>query len=214
MWTLSQYTDEIRVAGAHVDGVFFLTQSFEASRLYLEIEQENKFPDGSPIFHLKSEPACKVPTWKQPEPERNQAKEFRKHEWCVVDESQIPNINVLVFLILRHQGMWMSGPAGVGKSTKLKELLPALFEQHPHKQLAMALRHCTCMLIHGKTISHYLHKYRRKGGAPAKGTVIFLDELSEVQLHTWVELARWKLVGVIFILVGDLDGQRKPIFDR
>ena len=214
MRTLSQYTDEIRVAGAHVDGVFFLTQSFEASRLYLEIEQENKFPDGSPMFHLKSEPACKVPTWKQPEPERNQAKEFRKHEWCVVDESQIPNINVLVFLILRHQGMWMSGPAGVGKSTKLKELLPALFEQHPHKQLAMALRHCTCMLIHGKTISHYLHKYRRKGGAPAKGTVIFLDELSEVQLHTWVELARWKLVGVIFILVGDLDGQRKPIFDR
>jgi len=35
-----------------------------------------------------------------------------------------------------------------------------------------------------------------------------------VQLHTWVELAQWKLVGVIFIIVGDADGQRKPIFDR
>jgi hypothetical protein len=28
-----------------------------------------------------------------------------------------------------------------------------------------------------------------------------------------VELAQWKLVGVIFIIVGDADGQRKPIFD-
>ena len=35
-----------------------------------------------------------------------------------------------------------------------------------------------------------------------------------MQLHTWIELARWKLVGVIFILVGDADGQRKPCFDR
>ena len=78
----------------------------------------------------------------------------------------------------------------------------------------MALRHCTSMLLCGKTISHYLHKYRRTGGAPKAGTIVILDELSEVQLHTWIELARWKLMGVIFIRVGDLDGQRKPIFDR
>jgi hypothetical protein len=43
---------------------------------------------------------------------------------------------------------------------------------------------------------------------------VIIDEWSEVQLHTWAELARWKLVGVIFILVGDADGQRKPCFDR
>jgi hypothetical protein len=38
--------------------------------------------------------------------------------------------------------------------------------------------------------------------------------MSEVSLHTWVELARWKLVGVLFICIGDMRGQRKPMFDR
>jgi hypothetical protein len=65
----------------------------------------------------------------------------------------------------------------------------------------------------GKTIAHYLHKYRGEGGAPKKGTIVIVDEWLEVQLHTWVELAQWKLVGVIFIFVRDADGQRKPIFD-
>jgi len=70
------------------------------------------------------------------------------------------------------------------------------------------------MLVGGKTISHYIHKYHAKGGAPASGTVVIVDEWSEVQLHTWTELARWALVGVKFILLGDADGQRKPIFDK
>jgi len=99
------------------------------------------------------------------------------------------------------------GPIGV------RELMKALQETVPGKHLAMALRHCTAMLMCGKTIAHYLHKYRGRGGAPKKGTIVIIDEWSEVQLHTWVELAQWKLVGVIFIIVGDADGQRKPIFD-
>ena len=80
----------------------------------------------------------------------------------------------------------------------------------PGKHIAMALRHCTAMLMCGKTIAHYLHKYRRKGGAPKPGTIVIIDEWSEVQLHTWIELAQWKLVGVIFIIVADADGQRAP----
>jgi hypothetical protein len=76
----------------------------------------------------------------------------------------------------------------------------------------MALRHCTAMLVCGKTIQHYICKWRRN--SPAPGTILIIDEFSEVQLHTWIELARLKLVGVIFILVGDADGQRKPMFDR
>jgi hypothetical protein len=70
------------------------------------------------------------------------------------------------------------------------------------------------MLIGGKTIQHYLCKYRSKGGAPAPGTIVVLDEMSEVQLHTWTELARWKLVGVLFICIGDMRGQRLPMFDK
>ena len=82
------------------------------------------------------------------------------------------------------------------------------------KRFATALRHNTCKLICGKTIAHYLQKYRGKGGAPAPGTIVVIDEWSEVQLHTWAELAQWKLVGVLFVLVGDADGQRKPTFDK
>jgi len=70
------------------------------------------------------------------------------------------------------------------------------------------------MLVGGKTIQHYLCKYNKKGGAPKAGSIVVVDELSEVQLHTWAQLAQWKLLGVRFIFAGDLDGQFKPIFDQ
>ena len=69
------------------------------------------------------------------------------------------------------------------------------------------------MLINGRTIQHLLIKYARAGGSPRPGTIVLLDEISEIQLHTWAILAQWKLMGVRFILMGDLDGQSKPIFD-
>ena len=68
------------------------------------------------------------------------------------------------------------------------------------------------MLLGGHTIAHYLCKYRSNGIPP--GTAVVLNEMSEVLLHTWVELGRWKLVGVLFICIGDMRGQRRPMFDR
>jgi hypothetical protein len=82
------------------------------------------------------------------------------------------------------------------------------------KILTMAIRHAAAVIIGGKTVSHYLHKFKAKGGAPRRGTIVVIDEWSEVQLHTWSELIKWKIVGVQFILVGDADGQRKPICDQ
>ena len=61
---------------------------------------------------------------------------------------------------------------------------------------------------------HYLCKYKKKGGAPRPGSIVVIDEISEVQLHMLMEMAQWKMVGVRFILLGDFDGQLKPIFDR
>ena len=115
--------------------------------------------------------------------------------------------------IVQHKGALLTGPAGTGKSTLLKALLVVIKKKMVGKQIVMALRHCAAMLVQGKTIQHYLCKYRAKGGAPPPGTIIAVEEWSEVQLHTWMELARWKLVGVIFLLLGDADGQRKPSFD-
>jgi hypothetical protein len=70
------------------------------------------------------------------------------------------------------------------------------------------------MLVGGKTLQYYLCKCDGKGGAPKRGTIVAVDEISEVQGHTLQRLAQWKLMGVRFIFIGDLDGQFKPIFDQ
>ena len=213
--SLKRHEESLRIVGAHVDGVFFLCCSMEAHQISFDLEHEHMFPDGSPMFHLKNEPTSKVPTWPATDPERSQSLEFRRHNWRVLGESDVADAAALANLVKEHGGLQLIGAAGTGKSRTVRKLVPELAKLFPGvKVLAMALRHCTAMLICGKTISHYLHKYRRKGGAPKAGTIVVIDEWSEVQLHTWVELARWKLVGVIFILVGDADGQRKPIFDK
>ena len=53
----------------------------------------------------------------------------------------------------------------------------------------MALRHCAAMLVGGKTILHFLCLCARAGGAPRPGTIVVIDECSEIQLHTWAQLA-------------------------
>jgi hypothetical protein len=210
MAALEKQSQHIRVAGAHVDGVFFLVHTFDWMQVEDEILDANKFPDGKRMFQIKDEPSYKVPTYQQPDPLRQQKLTFTRHVWRRLDIEGNADVEQLVARVKEHNGLLLTGPAGTGKSYTLGFLLQSL----PGRQLVMALRHCTAMLICGKTISYFLHKYRRNGGAPAPGTIVIIDEWSEVQLHTWMELARWKLMVVIFILVGDADGQRKPIFDR
>ena len=120
----------------------------------------------------------------------------------------------IALLFKEHNGLLLTGPAGVGKSWVLRNVKAELQRLLPGtKVLSMALRHAAAMLINGKTIAHYLHVYKAAGGAPPPGTICIVDEWSEVQLHLWVELARWHLVGVRFIIVGDADGQRGPSYD-
>ena len=64
-------------------------------------------------------------------------------------------------------GLLLSGPAGVGKSYVLRKLRVELQKLGYIKQLTMAVRHAAAMLIDGKTISHYIHKYHARGGAPS-----------------------------------------------
>ena len=143
------------------------------------------------MFHLKREPVCKVPHWEQPDPVRAQGLQFIKHEWRVIYENELQDYTHLAQLVKEHSGILITGAAGTGTSYPLRRLLPELAKLFPGKrQLFMALRHAAAMIIGGKTISHYLHKYRAKRGAPSAGTVVVLNEVSELTVLTWAELAR------------------------
>ena len=213
---VKRFPEQMSIVGAHVDGVFVFSHDLDQRRLLSQIEENLRFPDGSRMFQIKNEPVCKVPTWPQGDSLREHKIELKPVQWEEYQEWDVPDVKWLADKVLEKGGCMITGPPGTGKTLGpigVRELMKSLQQTVPGKHLSMALRHCTAMLMCGKTIAHYLHKYRGKGGAPKKGTIVIIDEWSEVQLHTWVELAQWKLVGVIFIIVGDADGQRKPIFD-
>ena len=57
----------------------------------------------------------------------------------------------------------ITGHAGTGKTWPLHKIRPFLTELFPgKKQLVMALRHAAAMVAGGKTVQHYLCKYRSK----------------------------------------------------
>jgi len=189
------------ILGVLVDAVFFKWNSGDAIP-----DIGLRFPDGSPVFQLKYEPAAKLPTWPRSDFVRAACTNFEKKPWRVIPEGC--DYKELATVFKEHGGLMITGYAGTGKTYPLWQFLPELQKLFPgSKVLKMALRHAAAMLIGGKTIQHYLCKYRSKGGAPAPGTIVVLDEMSEVQLHTWTELARWKLVGVLLIRIGDMRGQ-------
>ena len=59
---VAEHPEHLQIVGVHVDGVFLFNQSLEAANISHQIVDSLPFPDGSPMFHLKQEPACKVPT--------------------------------------------------------------------------------------------------------------------------------------------------------
>jgi len=228
--TAEKFKDHVDVAGVLVDGVFIIQHTNED--IDSQLVAQHLWPDGTPQFQLKQDPPSSVrkpmtdlvPTWKQGKSERSQKLEFSTLDWITLIEDEHPSREVLlvrlVELILDKKGLMIEGLGGVGKSVLVKEFMKLLDgdagrggndEQPVRKKLVAALRHCTCKPIGGRTIQHYLCKYREH--PPASGTIVIIDEWSEVPLHVWAVLAHWKLFGVIFVLVGDADGQKKPSFD-
>ena len=166
----SQNPEHVEVVGAHVDGVFLTCHSIDPVAICDWLVAQHKFADGEPVFQIKDEPVCKVPTWPQDAEHRSQSIDFKKPVWLKILERDVPDrlqlLELLVAKILERKGLLLSGAAGTGKSFLLRMLMKVLSERVPGKHLATALRHNTTMLICGKTIAHYLHKYISRGGAP------------------------------------------------
>ena len=212
----TRFANNFKILGAQVDGVFFAYNGIEPLPR-AEILSKYLLSDNTMAFQIKDQDKKTLPINEWRLKERSMKFEYKPHVWDIHMEDDIPNATngvEIAKLFHKNGGLLITGPAGVGKSYVLRKLRVELQKLEYERQLPMAVRHAAAMLVGGKTISHYVHKYHARGGAPAPGTVVIVDEWSEVQLHTWVELARWALMGVKFILLGDADGQRKPIFDK
>ena len=207
---------QLQLVGEHVDCAFFLRPLMDESGVTDKLLESHAFPSGEPMFHLKQEPVCKVPTWPQKQNKWTQQIRLEKPVWKVVLEHELEDlVEGIAQLWIQHKGFLLTGPAGVGKTYIIRRVMDRLEQLFPQeKQIVSALRHCAAMLVEGKTIQHYINKYKAKGGCPKADTRAMMDEISEIQLHTWAQLAQWKLMGTNFMLLGDLDGQFKPIFDR
>lgn len=70
----------------------------------------------------------------------------------------------------------------------------------------MAFTHRAARAAGSQTIAHCLHAYKYKLGVWA-----IVEEFPQIPLDTLRQMARWYLVGWMFICMGDPDGQLPPI---
>jgi hypothetical protein len=88
---VARFPTQLSIVGAHVDGVFDFSHDFEQQRILSEIEDTVRFPDGSPMFKVKNEPVCKVPTWPQGDSLRAQEIKLEPVEWEEYQEWDVPD---------------------------------------------------------------------------------------------------------------------------
>ena len=89
-----------------------------------DLVRAHRFSNGESIFHLKNEPAAKVPRWPQKEPQNVEPQTFAKPKWVKLKEEELENlVGDLMDRLLEHKGLLLTGPAGVGKTFLLHELL-------------------------------------------------------------------------------------------
>lgn len=204
---------DLFIVAAHVDEIYFVhTERITAEQLKTELLSEHTYPSGAPVFQIKYKNAKDVPHWPQKET-IDFPLQVEEIDWVKVLD---PEIEQTVDLVLKHGGGAILGPAGTGKSTLMRALQERIRLREPWTaQYMTGIRHSTVAMSGGKTLAHLMHRFDgTPRGAPREGTVVGLDEVSEVSLGTWSQLARWQLMGVRFVAVGDFAGQMPPVFDR
>jgi hypothetical protein len=202
---------EIYHLGDHVDASLFVQTSFNWAALEQELLAP-KYRDGTPIYQVKEEPLWKLPSWSQ-KPQKEISLTFETKPWeHLVD----PTVDAVVARFRENGGLYINGPPGTGKSYLLEQIIKALkVAERGVKIYVAAVRLNAAAIVGGKTLSHYANRFNRSGrGAPPKNAIIVADEVSDAALSWWSLWGRWQMVGVRFILVGDMDGQLPPVYDQ
>jgi hypothetical protein len=195
--------------GVHVDGLFYLNHG-DANPVE-EFVKSKLYPSGKPMFQIKEEPWWKVPTWPVDHEPRSFDPNFSK-PWKKFQETDGVDFAQKIF---ENEGGMLLGKAGTGKTwtvNRLRDMIEADAKKRGGNAriLSCALRHAAkALLRNGHTISHLLHKYK-----DAREFWLIIDEASEPPMCMWSDIARWKLVGVKFVVCGDFEGQLLPMFDR
>ena len=104
-------------------------------------------------------------------------------------------------LVQNGQSLLILGPPGTGKTYLMKEMVAEL-RATGKKVVVVAKTHCAVQNASGDhTANHFVHKYVLHGSSSADCIVI--EEISQVDVALWGDLARLQFVQKQFILLGD-----------
>jgi GTPase SAR1 family protein len=117
--------------------------------------------------------------------------------------------------VIENGGALITGPAGTGKTHFVNRLVSRWKEREQVQFILGAPTHMAARLLRvgasgGHTLEHLRRRYRHR--CP-QNCVFVIDEISQVPLSMLSVLARFHHFGARFVLVGDFDGQFRPVAD-
>ena len=119
---------------------------------------------------------------------------------------------MLADIIVHNGGALVTGGPGTGKTVLELEIISEWKRRYPKQRIiTMAQTHMASRLMPGgMTLAHVLNKEIH---GKIAGALVIVDEASMVGLGAWSVLAEWKLLGCVFVVLGDFEGQFLPIAD-
>jgi hypothetical protein len=119
-------------------------------------------------------------------------------EWMEVDPYET---------IAKKKSLALFGCAGTGKTFLARELIEIL--RGEGKRVAVVSKtHVAAIQLGGVTANHFAYKHILHSSY--NGDYLVIDEVSQIEIGLWIQLAKLSFMGVKFILLGDFN-QHHPI---